>query len=174
MSNTTGAPERTGTVVQIIGPVIDVEFEEGHLPEIHHALKIESTGVSGGLLPGAAQLLREMEALGMVLDVSHTSDESVRQELDLLSGPVLASHQNCRALVPGERQRIRFELEGGPEVEDFVRASLSAGPTFVAVQERGQADVEDALRRGFEPLWDEAIGLRIGIVVEYLVATKLA
>ena len=49
MSNTTGAPERTGTVVQIIGPVIDVEFEEGHLPEIHHALKIESTGASGGL-----------------------------------------------------------------------------------------------------------------------------
>ena len=49
MSNTTGAPERTGTVVQIIGPVIDVEFEGGHLPEIHHALKIESTGASGGL-----------------------------------------------------------------------------------------------------------------------------
>ncbi len=49
MSNTNRAPERTGTVVQIIGPVIDVEFEGGHLPEIHHALKIESTGASGGL-----------------------------------------------------------------------------------------------------------------------------
>ena len=49
MPNTTGAPERTGTVVQIIGPVIDVEFEGGDLPEIHHALKIESTGASGGL-----------------------------------------------------------------------------------------------------------------------------
>ena len=49
MSNTTGAPERTGTVVQIIGPVIDVEFEGGHLPEIHNALKIESTGAAGGL-----------------------------------------------------------------------------------------------------------------------------
>ena len=49
MSNTNGAPERTGTVVQIIGPVIDVEFERGHLPEIHNALKIASTGASGGL-----------------------------------------------------------------------------------------------------------------------------
>ena len=49
MSNTTEAPERTGTVVQIIGPVIDVEFEGGHLPEIHTALKIESTGTAGGL-----------------------------------------------------------------------------------------------------------------------------
>jgi SAM-dependent methyltransferase len=80
----------------------------------------------------------------------------------------------CEAagLVPGERQRIRFEFEGGPEVEDFVRASLSAGPTYTAVQERGQDDVEDALRRDFTPLWDEALGLRIGVVVEYLVATK--
>jgi membrane dipeptidase len=69
------------------------------------------TGVSGGLLPGAAQLLREMEALGMVLDVSHTSDESVRQELDIFSGPVLASHQNCRALVPGERQFPDHQLK---------------------------------------------------------------
>ena len=46
MANTTGASERTGTVVQIIGPVIDVEFDGGHLPEIHNALKIESTGAS--------------------------------------------------------------------------------------------------------------------------------
>ena len=62
------------------------------------------TGISGGLLTGARELLREMEALGMVLDVSHTSDESIRQELDAFAGPVLSSHQNCRALVPDERQ----------------------------------------------------------------------
>jgi hypothetical protein len=76
--------------------------------------------------------------------------------------------------VPGERQRIRFELEGGPEVEDFVRASLSVGPAYMAVQERGLDDVEEALRRDFAPLWDEVLGLRIGIVVEYLVATRHA
>lgn len=82
----------------------------------------------------------------------------------------------CEAagLVPGERQRIRFELEGGPEVEDFVRASLSVGPAYMAVQERGLDDVEEALRRDFAPLWDEVLGLRIGIVVEYLVATRPA
>ena len=62
------------------------------------------TGVSGGLFPAAQTLLREMESLGMILDVTHTSDESVRQELDIFSGPVIASHQNCRALVAGERQ----------------------------------------------------------------------
>ena len=62
------------------------------------------TGTDGGLMPGADELLREMDSLGMILDVSHTSDESVRRELDIFTGPVLSSHQNCRALCPGERQ----------------------------------------------------------------------
>ena len=62
------------------------------------------TGTDCGLFDGAAELLREMDSLGMILDVTHTSDESVRQALDIFTGPVLASHQNCRAIVPGERQ----------------------------------------------------------------------
>jgi membrane dipeptidase len=45
-----------------------------------------------------------MDDMGAILDVTHAADESVRQMLDLFSGPVLASHQNCRTLVPGERQ----------------------------------------------------------------------
>ena len=69
------------------------------------------TGTDGGLMPGAKELLREMDSLGMILDVSHTSDESVRQELDVFNGPVLASHQNCRALCPGERQFPDHQLK---------------------------------------------------------------
>ena len=34
----------TGNIAQIIGPVIDVEFEEGHLPEIYHALEVKRNG----------------------------------------------------------------------------------------------------------------------------------
>src|SRR5947207_6595078 len=34
--------QRVGRIVQIIGPVVDVEFEAGHLPEIYHALKIQA------------------------------------------------------------------------------------------------------------------------------------
>jgi len=37
-----------GKIVQIIGPVVDVEFEAGHLPEIYNALRIQSDGKSGG------------------------------------------------------------------------------------------------------------------------------
>ena len=62
------------------------------------------TGTSGGLFPPAKALLREMDSAGMILDVTHASDASVREALDLFEGPVLASHQNCRGIVPGERQ----------------------------------------------------------------------
>ncbi|MCH2211103.1 MAG: dipeptidase [Fuerstiella sp.] len=62
------------------------------------------TGTEGGLFPMAAELLKEMESLGMILDLTHASDRSAREALDLFSGPILASHQNCRELVPGERQ----------------------------------------------------------------------
>src|ERR1700682_2710937 len=37
-SNKAKEKPAVGTVVQIIGPVLDVQFEEGHLPEIYHAL----------------------------------------------------------------------------------------------------------------------------------------
>ena len=64
-----------------------------------------ATGTDGGLFPPAKPLLEKMDKLGMILDVSHTSDASVREELDIFGGPLLASHQNCRAVTPGERQQ---------------------------------------------------------------------
>ena len=63
------------------------------------------TGTTGGLTPMAKPLLQAMSDLGMILDVTHTSDQSVREEFEQFEGPVLASHQNCRAIVPGERQQ---------------------------------------------------------------------
>jgi F-type H+-transporting ATPase subunit beta len=45
MSTTINATE--GKVIQVIGPVIDVEFPSGHLPEIYNALKIEGTNAQG-------------------------------------------------------------------------------------------------------------------------------
>ena len=38
----------TGRVVQVIGPVLDVEFEGEELPEIYNALEIRSAGNNGG------------------------------------------------------------------------------------------------------------------------------
>ena len=62
------------------------------------------TGGDGPLTPDGIRLLKEFEQLGMILDATHLSDTSFFQALDLFSGPVLASHNNCRELVPDGRQ----------------------------------------------------------------------
>jgi membrane dipeptidase len=72
-----------------------------HYGRSHHAY---GTGVCGPLSDVGIKLLREFGRLGMILDVTHLCDESMRQALDVYDGPVLASHHNCRALVRGDRQ----------------------------------------------------------------------
>jgi membrane dipeptidase len=62
------------------------------------------TGTEGGLFPQGPALLRQMERVGMILDVTHLSDQCFDEALDIYHGPVLASHHNCRALVPDQRQ----------------------------------------------------------------------
>ena len=62
------------------------------------------TRSSGPLTDAGCQILKEFEEIGMILDVSHLSDPSFDEALDKFSGPVIASHTNCRALVPGDRQ----------------------------------------------------------------------
>ncbi|MDA1093945.1 MAG: F0F1 ATP synthase subunit beta [Acidobacteria bacterium] len=60
MANETAAAKNVGKVVQIIGPVIDVEFE-GHLPAIYNALHVKTTasGVDIDLIAEVAQHLGE-------------------------------------------------------------------------------------------------------------------
>jgi membrane dipeptidase len=62
------------------------------------------TGLTGPLTPAGKELLREMDRLGMILDVTHLTDEGFWQAMELYKGPVWASHHNCRALVHHQRQ----------------------------------------------------------------------
>lgn len=75
------------------------------------------TGESGRLTAAGVELLREFRRLGIILDTTHLADESFFHALDVFDGPVLASHQNCRALVPGVRQftdeQLRLLIERG-------------------------------------------------------------
>ena len=48
MATATDTATNAGKVVQVIGPVVDVEFEGGHLPEIYHALRITSDPSESG------------------------------------------------------------------------------------------------------------------------------
>jgi membrane dipeptidase len=62
------------------------------------------TATDGPLGDRGRELLRRMESLGFILDATHLSDTSMAEALDAFGGPVLASHHNCRVLVPGDRQ----------------------------------------------------------------------
>lgn len=62
------------------------------------------TGMTGGLTKEGRELVKEMDKLGMVLDATHLTDEGFDEALDLFQGQVWASHHNCRALVPHQRQ----------------------------------------------------------------------
>jgi membrane dipeptidase len=73
------------------------------------------TGSQGGLTANGRELLRVMEEVGMILDLTHLADESFWEAAKLFRGPVLASHNNCRAITPGDRQydddQIRLIIE---------------------------------------------------------------
>jgi membrane dipeptidase len=86
-------PTWKGAGVRIIGPA--------HYGPGRYA---GGTSTELGLGFEGKQLLREMDRLGILLDLTHFSDEAFWEAMDLFGGPLLASHNNCRALVPHQRQ----------------------------------------------------------------------
>lgn len=62
------------------------------------------TSAAGPLTLEGKALLSEMERVGLILDTTHLAEESFWQALQHFHGPVIASHSNCRALTPGDRQ----------------------------------------------------------------------
>ena len=62
------------------------------------------TGAPGPLTDFGRSLVRAFDKAGIIHDLSHLADESFWQLLDLATGPVMASHSNCRAIVPTDRQ----------------------------------------------------------------------
>jgi len=75
------------------------------------------TKMEGGLTPKGVELLKEMNSLNIILDVTHLTDEGFTQALDLYNGPIWASHHNVRKIVPNQRQltdeQIKLLIERG-------------------------------------------------------------
>ena len=104
----------------ILGPdQLESWWEDGlrsvMLTHFGHGQYAAGTGVEGPLTGRGRELLSRLAQVGMTLDVSHLAEESFYGALDHFPGPVIASHNNCRALVPGDRQlsdrQIRLLLE---------------------------------------------------------------
>lgn len=62
------------------------------------------TKMEGSLTEKGVELLKEMNSLNLILDVTHLTDQGFYQVLDLYQGPVWASHHNVRKIVPNQRQ----------------------------------------------------------------------
>ena len=64
----------------------------------------QGTDATGGLSVRGRELLREIERLNIILDVTHLCDDSFWEALDHFQGALWASHSNVRTLTPHNRQ----------------------------------------------------------------------
>ena len=62
------------------------------------------TDSSGRLNPRGVELLRTMEQLDMILDMTHLNDDAFWHALEIYKGSIWASHNNCRSFVNHNRQ----------------------------------------------------------------------
>ena len=67
-----------------------------------------------------------MRELGIILDATHLCDDSFWEALDAFDGPVWASHNNCRALVPHNRQFADEQIQALVERGAVIGAALDA------------------------------------------------
>ncbi|HEY3861216.1 MAG TPA: membrane dipeptidase [Verrucomicrobiae bacterium] len=114
----------------------------------------QGTSSTGGLPPPGRELLKEMERLGMILDVTHLSDACFWESLELFSGSVWASHHNCRALVPNQRQLPDDQIRALIERDAVIGAALD-GWMIMPDWVQGQTNSQER-------------GLRLEKVVEHI------
>jgi membrane dipeptidase len=66
----------------------------------------DSTRTHKGLSPFGREVVAEMNRIGMLVDVSHVSDDTFFQVLQLTKTPVIASHSSCRAFTPSFKRNM--------------------------------------------------------------------
>ena len=117
----------------------------------------------GGLSPFGRQVIAEMNKLGILVDLSHVSDQAFDQAITATKAPPIASHSSCRHFTPGfERNlddgRIRaLAAKGGvlqinfgsgfltPEANAWSMAAWQAEEEFVARTnaKEGTAEIDE-------------------------------
>jgi len=63
-----------------------------------------------GLSPFGKDVVKEMNRLGMMIDISHVSDSAFYDVIKLSTAPVIASHSCCRSFTPGFERNINDEM----------------------------------------------------------------
>ena len=112
------------------------------------------TAATGKLSPKGRELLKEMQRLRIILDVTHLTDESFWEAIELFDGHLWASHSNCRALVPHERQLSDEQIKVLIERGAVIGVALDAWMLFPGwVKHETRAD---------------AVGLKLERLVEHI------
>lgn len=84
----------------------------------------------GGLSPFGKKVVKEMNRVGIMVDISHVTDEVINQVLDLTNVPVIASHSSCRYFTPGfERNMGDNEIKRLKENGGVIQ--INFGSTFL-------------------------------------------
>jgi membrane dipeptidase len=101
------------------------------------------TDADGGIGVRGRELLREMERLGVILDATHLCEASFWEALQAFRGQVWASHSNCRALVPHNRQFSDDQIRALVDRGAVIGVALDAW-MIVPGWERGRSTPESA------------------------------
>lgn len=102
----------------------------------------------GGLSQFGEKVVREMQRIGMLVDVSHVSDEALADVLRIATVPVIASHSSSRALAPHPRNLTDDQLReiarnGGVVMVNFFPAYIDAA--VIRAQQERTARLKDQL-----------------------------
>jgi len=70
----------------------------------------DDAGTYGGLSDFGRQVVKEMNRVGIMVDISHVSDNTFWQVMEMTDVPVIASHSSCRKFTPGFERNMDDDM----------------------------------------------------------------